>query len=117
MGWRSAQLQGGHGTVAAGARRDAGRTPAVRFTPVVRDRLRLRLGHLPHETFCVLLPDARHRLIEVVDLFRGTLTQTSVYPREVVKLALARNAAPVIPPTTTPPAAERAPPTNSPRAS
>ena len=63
---------------------------------VVRDWLRLRLGHLPHETFCVLLLDARHCLIEAVDLFRGTLTQTSVYPREVVKLALARNAAAVI---------------------
>lgn len=63
---------------------------------VVRDWLRLRLGHLPHETFCVLLLDARHALIDAVDLFRGTLTQTSVYPREVVKLALAHNAAAVI---------------------
>ena len=60
---------------------------------VVRDWLRLRLGHLPHETFCVLLLDARHCMIEAVDLFRGTLTQTSVYPRELVKSALARNAA------------------------
>lgn len=63
---------------------------------VVRDWLRLRLGHLPHETFCVLLLDARHCLIDAVDLFRGTLAQTSVYPREVVKLALAHNAAAVI---------------------
>ncbi len=62
----------------------------------VRDWLRLRLGHLPHETFCVMLLDARHRLIVAVDLFRGTLTQTSVYPREVVKLALAHNAAAVV---------------------
>ncbi len=62
----------------------------------VRDWLRLRLGHLPHETFCVLLLDAGNRLIDAVDLFRGTLTQTSVYPREVLKLALARNAAAVI---------------------
>ncbi|NMG33496.1 DNA repair protein RadC [Azoarcus sp. TTM-91] len=62
----------------------------------VREWLQLRLGHLPHETFCVLLLDARHTLIEAVDLFRGTLTQTSVYPREVVKLALSRNAASVI---------------------
>ena len=43
-----------------------------------------------------MLLDARHRLIEATELFRGTLTQTSVYPREVVKLALARNAAAVI---------------------
>ncbi|MDR2689151.1 MAG: DNA repair protein RadC [Azoarcus sp.] len=62
----------------------------------VRDWLRLHLAHLAHETFCVLLLDARHRLIEAVDLFRGTLTQTSVYPRELVKLVLAHNAAAVI---------------------
>jgi DNA repair protein RadC len=62
----------------------------------VRDWLRLRIGSLPHEVFCILLLDARNRLIETVELFRGTLTQTSVYPREVVKLALAHNAAAVI---------------------
>lgn len=62
----------------------------------VRDWLQLHLSHLPHETFCILLLDARNRLIEAVDLFRGTLTQTSVYPREVVKLALEHNAAAVI---------------------
>lgn len=62
----------------------------------VRNWLRLRLGSLPHEVFSILLLDARNRLIEAVELFRGTLTQTSVYPREVVKLALARNAAAVI---------------------
>lgn len=62
----------------------------------VRNWLRLRIGSLPHEVFHVLLLDARNRLIEAVELFRGTLTQTSVYPREVVKLALARNAAAVI---------------------
>jgi DNA repair protein RadC len=63
---------------------------------VVRDWLQLHLAHLPHETFCILLLDTRNRLIEAVDLFRGTLNQTSVYPREVVKLALGRNAAAVI---------------------
>ncbi len=82
------------------ARRALGETLAERdlfdSPQAVRDWLRLRLGHLPHENFCVLLLDARHRLIEAVDLFRGTLTQTSVYPREVVKLALERNAAAVI---------------------
>ncbi|MDR1463226.1 MAG: DNA repair protein RadC [Azoarcus sp.] len=62
----------------------------------VRDWLQLHLAHLAHETFCVLLLDARNRLIEAVDLFRGTLNQASVYPREVVKLALERNAASVI---------------------
>lgn len=62
----------------------------------VRDWLRLRIGPLPHEVFYVLLLDTRNRLIEAVELFRGTLAQTSVYPREVVKLALSRNAAAVI---------------------
>lgn len=59
----------------------------------VRDFLRLTLSSLPHEVFMVLLLDAQNRLIAAVELFRGTLTQTSVHPREVVKLALAHNAA------------------------
>lgn len=62
----------------------------------VRDWLRLRLGGLGHEVFMVLLLDAQNRLLQAVELFRGTLTQTSVYPREVVKLALAHNSAAVI---------------------
>ena len=62
----------------------------------VRDWLRLRLAGLPHEVFMILLLDAQHRLVETCELFRGTLTQTSVYPREVVKLALRHNAASVI---------------------
>jgi DNA repair protein RadC len=62
----------------------------------VRDYLRLALEASPHEVFMVLCLDAQNRLIGTEELFRGTLTQTSVYPREVVKLALARNAAAVI---------------------
>ncbi len=62
----------------------------------VRDYLRLSIGRLPHEVFVALWLDARHRLIVCEELFRGTLTQTSVYPREVVKRALAHNAAAVI---------------------
>lgn len=63
---------------------------------VVRDWLRLHLGQLPHEVFMVLLLDAQNKLIQATELFRGTLTQTSVYPREVVKLALAHNCSAVI---------------------
>jgi DNA repair protein RadC len=63
---------------------------------VVRDWLRLHLSQRAHETFCVLLLNAKNCLLGSVDLFRGTLTQTSVYPREVVKLVLAHNAAAVI---------------------
>ncbi|HNI82143.1 MAG TPA: DNA repair protein RadC [Rhodocyclaceae bacterium] len=62
----------------------------------VRDWLRLKLAGLPHEVFMVLLLDAQNRVIASEELFRGTLAQTSVYPREVVKLALLRNAAAVI---------------------
>jgi DNA repair protein RadC len=62
----------------------------------VRDYLRLALGHTPHEVFVALFLDAQNRLIADRELFRGTLTQTSVYPREVVKAALAHNAAAVI---------------------
>lgn len=62
----------------------------------VKDYLRLQLGHLDHEVFAALFLDAQHRLIQYRVLFRGTLTQTSVYPREVVKQALALNAAALI---------------------
>ncbi len=54
----------------------------------VRDYLRLQLGARAHEVFAVLFLDAQHRLVCLEELFRGTLTQTSVYPREVVKRAL-----------------------------
>jgi DNA repair protein RadC len=59
----------------------------------VRDYLQLAIGSQPHEVFMVLLLDAQNRVIASEELFRGTLTQTSVYPREVVKLALRHNAA------------------------
>lgn len=62
----------------------------------VRDYLRLKLAALPYEVFMVLLLDAQNRLIHAAEAFRGTLTQTSVYPREIVKLALAHNAAAVV---------------------
>lgn len=62
----------------------------------VRDYLRLALGRREHEVFVCIWLDAQHRVIEMEEPFRGTLTQTSVYPREIVKAALARNAAAVI---------------------
>lgn len=66
-------------------------TPAA-----VRDYLRLHLAGLRHEVFFALWLDAQHRLITAEILFSGSLTQTSVYPREVVKHALAHNAAAII---------------------
>lgn len=62
----------------------------------VKDYLRMQLAHLEHEEFGALFLDAQHRLIAFKTLFRGTLTQTSVYPREVVKEALAMQAAAVV---------------------
>ena len=62
----------------------------------VRDYLQLQLGSRPHEIFAVLFLDSQHRLIALEELFRGTLTQTSVYPREVVIRALTLNAASVV---------------------
>lgn len=62
----------------------------------VRDYLRLALGAREHEVFVCLWLDAQHRVISFQEPFRGTLTQTSVYPREIVKAALAANAAAVI---------------------
>jgi len=62
----------------------------------VRDYLRLALAGREQEVFVVLLLDAQHRVIACEELFQGTLTQTSVYPREVVKCALGHNAAAVI---------------------
>ena len=70
--------------------------PLLDSPDAVRDHLRLRLGALPHEVFVLLLLDAQHRLITLEQLFRGTLTQTSVYPREVVQRALHHGAAAVV---------------------
>lgn len=70
--------------------------PLLASPQTVRDYLQLTLADRPHEVFAVVFLDSQHRVIETVELFRGTLTQTSVYPREVVIEALARNAAAVI---------------------
>ncbi len=69
---------------------------ALASPEAVRDWLQLSLGQTPHEVFMALWLDAQNRLIASEELFRGTLTQTSVYPREVVKRALAHNAGAVI---------------------
>jgi DNA repair protein RadC len=62
----------------------------------VRDYLILRLGALTREVFLVMFLDAQNRLSATEEMFSGTLTQTSVYPREVVKRAMHHNAASVI---------------------
>jgi DNA repair protein RadC len=62
----------------------------------VREYLQLQLGARTHEVFAVLFLDSQNRLIGLEELFRGTLTQTSVYPREVVLRALHHNAAALV---------------------
>jgi DNA repair protein RadC len=73
------------------------RNTSVLSSPTsVRDYLRILLHDRGHEVFVVVFMDAQHRVIACEELFRGTLTQTSVYPREVVKAALAHNAGAVV---------------------
>ncbi len=62
----------------------------------VQAYLRTKLASLEHEMFAVLFLDQKHRLIEYVEMFRGTIHEAAVHPREVVKMALRLNAAAVI---------------------
>lgn len=69
---------------------------ALATPQAVRDYLKQTLSRLPHEVFVAVFLTAQNRVIAVEEIFRGTLTQTSVYPREIVKRALAHNAGSVI---------------------
>ncbi|MBI5258540.1 MAG: DNA repair protein RadC [Burkholderiales bacterium] len=70
--------------------------PVFESPAAVKDYVQLQLAALPQEVFAVLFLDSQHRLIRLDEMFRGTLNQTSVYPREVVRRALALNAGAVI---------------------
>jgi DNA repair protein RadC len=70
--------------------------PVFQQPQAVKDYVALQLRGLAHEVFAVLFLDGQLRLLALEEMFRGTLTQTSVYPREVVKRALALNAGAVI---------------------
>ncbi|GAB3413482.1 DNA repair protein RadC [Massilia agilis] len=69
---------------------------AICSPDVAKNYLRMKFGCQPHESFVVLFLDVKNRLIDHQEMFTGTLTQTSVYPREVVKAALRRNASGVV---------------------
>jgi DNA repair protein RadC len=71
-------------------------TDALKSPQAVRDYLKMTLAGLPHEVFVAIFLTAQHRVIAVEEIFRGSLTQTSVYPREIVKRALAHNAGSII---------------------
>jgi DNA repair protein RadC len=95
-GFRAATLD----EIMAGARRALSnrvRKGAALTSPqLTRDFLTIKLAALEHEVFALILLDGRHRVIEYVELFRGTIDGASVHPREVVKLALEKNAAAVV---------------------
>jgi DNA repair protein RadC len=93
---RAAKLKAGMELARRLLREEMERGDALTSPQAVRDYLRLTLASLPHEAFVVLFLDSQHRLLAADELFRGTLAQTSVYPREIVKAALAHNAAAVI---------------------
>lgn len=93
---KSAQLQAVLELARRSLREEIRRDPALSSPDKVRDYLKMTLAHRQHEVFMALFLDAQNRLLTADELFRGTLTQTSVYPREVVKRALAVNAACVI---------------------
>lgn len=93
---RYAQVQAVVEIARRALREDVRRETLLNAPDKVRQYLRLRIGHLQHEVFVALYLDAQNRLITAEELFRGTLTQTSVYPREIVKQALSHNAAALI---------------------
>ena len=71
-------------------------TDSLHSPDAARDYLRLKLADRPHEVFAVMFLDSQNRVLATEEMFRGTLSQTSVYPREVVIEALNRQAAAVI---------------------
>ena len=93
---RRAELAAAFELARRAAAESLGQAPVFTAPAQVRDYLMLELGGLEHEVFAALFLDSQHRLITLRTLFRGTLAQTSVYPREVVKEALACNAGAVV---------------------
>jgi DNA repair protein RadC len=87
------RLEAARALVEAAAEEAIRRGPALRSSSEVVPLLKLHFAGQRHESFVGLFLNARHELIEVEPLFRGTLTQTSVYPREIIKHALRVNAA------------------------
>ncbi|WP_191490169.1 RadC family protein [Pseudomonas sp. FEN] len=72
------------------------RDSALESPRAVRDYLKAMLRHEPHEVFACLFLDSKHRVLAFEPLFHGSIDSTSVYPRQVVKRALAHNAAALI---------------------
>ena len=62
----------------------------------MRELIQVKIGHLPHEVFLCLHLDSKNRLIECQELFRGSVAQTAIYPREILKEALIHNSSALI---------------------
>ena len=93
---KRAQLEAALELARRSMREEMAHRPALTSPGAVRDYLRLALASREQEVFVCIWLDAQHKVLGVEEPFRGTLTQTSVYPREIVKAALRRNAAAVI---------------------
>jgi len=93
---KRAQLEAAVELARRSMRAELAERAALTSPGAVRDFLRLSLAGREHEVFVCIWLDAQHRVLAVEEPFRGTLTQTSVYPREIVKAALRLNAAAVI---------------------
>jgi DNA repair protein RadC len=93
---KRAQLEAAVELARRSMRAELAERAALTSPRAVRDFLRLSLAGREHEVFVCIWLDAQHRVLAVEEPFRGTLTQTSVYPREIVKAALRLNAAAVI---------------------
>jgi DNA repair protein RadC len=91
-----AQLQAAFELARRALRETSATGDALASPGAVRDYLRLTLENRAREAFVAVLLDAQHRVIAQEELFQGTLTQASVYPREIVKCAMRHNAAAVI---------------------
>jgi len=91
-----AQLQAAFELARRALRETSAKGDALASPGAVRDYLRLTLENRAREAFVAVLLDAQNRVIAQEELFQGTLTQTSVYPREIVKCAMRHNAAAVI---------------------
>lgn len=65
-------------------------------TTASKEYIQLRIGHLDHEIFMVIYLDNRHNIIEIEEMFRGTVDKATVHPREVLKNALQHNASAII---------------------
>jgi DNA repair protein RadC len=91
-----AQIQAAHELVRRSLRHELTHDSILGSPAQMRELIQVTIGHLPHEVFLCLHLDSKNRLIECQELFRGSVAQTAIYPREIVKEALMRNSSALI---------------------